>query len=179
MGPASDQQTPLPPTYPVSSQSLPRFLSRGVDWRDADGDEVGSPTIERFSLAIGLFLVLLVGSIMRTALLKCIDIFVLSFGFVDLSSVHRLSSTVRILSSSFFPRSYTIQRGRGPSRNLSSTSLGRMALIAGVFTLSATTSDSCSTSVSSHCMTATWSSFDVLGTLWRYELRHRRCLLHH
>ena len=40
-----------------------------------------------------------------------------------------------------------------------------MALTAALFTLSATTSenfDSCSTSVSSHCMTATWSSFTFL-----------------
>ena len=35
----------------------------------------------------------LVGSIMLTALLNCIDIFVLSFGFVDLSNVHGLSSS--------------------------------------------------------------------------------------
>ena len=44
-------------------------------------------------------------------------------------------------------------------------SLGSLALIAAVFTLSATTSEnfySCSTSVSSHCMTATWSSFTFL-----------------
>ena len=36
---------------------------------------------------------------MRRALLNCIEVFVLSFGFVDLSNVHGLSSTVRILSS--------------------------------------------------------------------------------
>ena len=44
-------------------------------------------------------------------------------------------------------------------------SLGSMALIAAVFTLSATNTenfDSCSTSVRSHCMTPTWSSFIFL-----------------
>ena len=61
-------------------------------------------------------------------------------------------------------------------------SLGSMALIAAVFTLSATTSenfDSCSTSVSSHCMTAHLELIHVLGALWRYEPRQRRSLFHH
>ena len=36
---------------------------------------------------------------MRTTLLNCIDIFVLSFEFVDLSIVRGLGSTVRVLSN--------------------------------------------------------------------------------
>ena len=130
----------------------------------------GSPTIEGFSLVVGLLLVFLIGSIVRTTLLDCIDIFVFSFGFVDLSNVHGLGSTVRVLSSQLLSyicrhtisKFFKLERS---SRNLSSTHLGSMALIAAVFTLSATTSenyDSCSTSVSSHCMTATWSSFMFL-----------------
>ena len=73
------------------------FLSRGFDWRDADGDEWA---IRR--LKVELLLVFLVGPMKCTMLLYCIDIFVLTFGFVNLPNVHGLSSTVRILSSQFF-----------------------------------------------------------------------------
>ena len=60
-------------------------------------------------------------------------------------------------------------------------SLGSMALIAAVFTLSATTSenlDSRSTSVSIPLHDCHLELIHVLGTLWRFEPRHRRSLFH-
>ena len=110
----------------------------------------------------------LVWPIKRTTLLHCIDIFVLTFGFVNLPDVHGLSSTALILSSqllSHIGRNSSTKlfiMGIGPSRNLSS--------IAAVFTLSATTSenfDSCSTSVSSPLHDC---HLELIGTLWRYSL---------
>ena len=141
-------------SYPHSVSSHHSQVSCLVDSIGVALMVMSSPTIEGFSLVVGL---------LRGRR-------VLSFRLVDLSNVHGLSSTVRVLFSQFLSHicRHAISKFfilESPSRNLSSTSLGSVALIAAVFTLSATTSgnfDSCSTSVSSHCTTATWSSFTFL-----------------
>ena len=78
--------------------SLLNFWSRGVYWRDADGDELAVRRLKGFC-SVSDSCLFLVGPIKRMALLHCIDIFVLSFGFVNLPDVHGLSSTACILSS--------------------------------------------------------------------------------
>ena len=128
---------------------------------------------------------LLVGTIMQTALSNCIDIFILSFGLVDLPNVHGLSSTVRILSSQFSPpRMQThdfevLHDGKVRLRISRAHPWEAWFSLQLFFTLSATTSenfDSCSISVSSHGMTATWSSFTFLVRLGDMSLAiHAAC----
>ena len=112
----------------------------------------------------------LVGPIRWTTLLHCIDIFVFTFGFVDLPDVHGLSSTACNLSSQLFSHTsrHTISKLFTVEWSIEESLeyvLGKHGSHCRCLHTVATTSenfDSCSTSVSSHYMTATWSSFTFL-----------------
>ena len=141
--------------------------------------------IEKFTLVVGLLLVFLIGSIVRTTLLNCIDISGFSFGVVYLSNVHG-AQLFASCPASFSP-TYADTRFRHSSywkRSIEESLehiFGKHGSHYSCFTLSASTSenfDSCSKcQVPLH--DCHFELIHVLGSLWRYELRHRRRLFHH
>ena len=94
--------------------------------------------VRGFSLVVRLRSRLPIGSL---ALVALHGIHVLTLGgIVEFSNVHRLSSIVRLLTSQLLSHIRTHPQLRCSLTNRSGMSLGSMALIAAVFTLSGTTS---------------------------------------
>ena len=167
--------------------SLPGFLSRGVDWRDADGDELAVRRLKGFRSAVGLLVVLLVGSIIRTAPLYCVGIFVLILRIWRSArcpwvELHRLHPVQPASLPHMQTHDFKVLHHGEVHRGIVGVCLWEAWLSMPVFMLSAATSDnfdSCSTSVSSHCMTATWSSFTILVRFGDMSLAIDAACFHH
>ena len=111
----------------------------------------------------------LIGSIVRTTLLDCVDMFVLSLGICRSVQCPRVGfHCSHLVQPASLPhmqtREFFILEG-SIEESLEYVFWEAWISLQLFFTLPATNSenfDSCSTSVSSHCMTATWSSFTFL-----------------
>ena len=130
---------------------------------------IGSLTVKGLALVIGLLFWLLVESIVRTAL-YCIDVFIVSLRSVELPNVHRLNSIVCLLSGQLLSHVSSNTNSElfvmeGSVKESLEYVLGKHGSRRCCFTLSGTVSvnfDSCSSSVSCHCISATWSSCTFL-----------------
>ena len=120
--------------------------------------------------------------------MHCINIFILTFGFVNLPDVHGLSSTARILSSQLlshigrhtFRSSSLVQRvHRGISRVCPWEAWPSLLLSSRCRPPLPRTLTRARQSVSFPLHDCHLELIHVLGTLWRYEPRHRRSLFHH
>ena len=105
----------------------------------------------------------MVESMMQTALCR-IDVFILSLRFVKLFNVHKVEPhCLSPLRPTFSPRKHLIVEGsikESLDNVLGKHSSHRCRFL--TVRLNSVNFDSCSTSVSSHCKTATWSSFTFL-----------------